>query len=84
MKFYIVMTLKTTEEGHTTIIYSKHLYFDRESAFQKAMDSEDQACVLELTQTNSWNLSQIKSDRDTVVITPRTWGAPSSSSQKQG
>lgn len=84
MKFYIVMTLETTEEGYTRIIYSKHLYFDRETAFQKAMDNGSQSCVLELTQTNSWNLSQIKSDRDTVVITPRTWGVPSSSSQKQG
>jgi hypothetical protein len=58
MKLYIIQTVGCDEQGITSIVWHKHLFLFKDQAFKAAIEMPD-ACVLELTQTDSWNHEQI-------------------------
>lgn len=62
MKLYVIFTVESDESGMTTITWKKELHLFKEKAFEKAKQIGINACVVELTQTNVWNLEQIKAE----------------------
>ncbi len=59
MKFYLILTVETTAEGFTDIHYQKQIYFFKEEACDKAKEIGKNAVVIEMIQTDSWNLAQM-------------------------
>lgn len=62
MKIYCIFTVETNDEGLITITWLKDLHLLKEKAFEKATMIGRTACVVELIQTKSWNLDQIKAE----------------------
>lgn len=60
MKFYFILTYEEKPDGSTEITYLKNMFLFRESAFERAKEMGKNAVVIEATQTDSWNLNQIK------------------------
>ena len=66
MKIYCIFTVQK-ENGVMTIIYSKNLFLFIEDAFEEAKVLGENSCVLELTQTFTWNYEQIKQQNEEAL-----------------
>lgn len=62
MKLFVIFTVDIEENGQMNIIWKKHMYLFKQHAFEEAKKTGSAAYVVELTQTHSWNLDQIKAE----------------------
>jgi hypothetical protein len=61
MKFYMIMTVDFSKEESPHITWKRKIFLSRDEAFQEAIQIGPIACVLELMQSDSWNLEQMQS-----------------------
>lgn len=62
MKFYFILTFEEKPDGSTEITYLKNMFLFRESAFERCKEMGKKAVVIEATQTDSWNLAQVRAE----------------------
>lgn len=63
MRFYIIQVIETDHLGAITgIQWKKSLHLIKESAFEAAQALGKNACVIEVTQSNSWNWEQMEQE----------------------
>ena len=58
MKFYMLMTVKTHPTG-VDVSWHRRICFFQEQAFKEAKRMGEDTCVIELTESKTWNAQQI-------------------------
>jgi uncharacterized protein YrrD len=64
MRLYIIITFESDHDGNFSLHYHKKMHMHKEFAFEEAKSIGSKACVIELSQTDSWNLDQIKNEEE--------------------